>query len=155
MIIKAWHGKGSGKSFNAVAQVCNASYSFWVLKEEVLEVLKLSCRRQQKRFLCLITSKFFLPLCLSMQRCLALIVLFTSVLSIKGQKWSTCFYQGYNLISLSSHIRPTCLVLDIQGNLKALIHELDNLHKVSFFELPGGQCWSTWNRQDHRSCSFK
>lgn len=37
----------------------------------------------------------------------------------------------------------SCLFLDVQGNLEALVHELDNLHKVSFFELSGGQGWST------------
>lgn len=44
------------------------------------------------------------------------------------------------------HSRLTCLLLDIQGNLEALIHELNNLHKVCFFELSGGQSWSTWHK---------
>lgn len=48
MVTEAWHGKGPSKSFNAVAQVSDASHSFWVLKKEVLEILELSCRRQLK-----------------------------------------------------------------------------------------------------------
>lgn len=42
-----------------------------------------------------------------------------------------------------SYTRLTRLLLDIQGNLEALIHELNHLHKVCLFELPGGQGWST------------
>lgn len=149
MISEAWHGKGPGKSFNTVAQVCDVSHSFWVLKKEVLEVLELSWRRQWKRqreLAHFITTGLFLPLCFCMQQHLVYTILFKFVL----WKAKNVFYQGYNLISLPSHIRLTCLVLDIQGNLEALIHELDNLHKVSLFELSGGQGWSTWNRQEHR-----
>lgn len=49
MVVEAWHGEGSGKSFNAEAQFGDASHSLWVLKKEVLEVLELSWRRQQRK----------------------------------------------------------------------------------------------------------
>lgn len=65
------------------------------------------------------------------------------------------FLPGYTVICLPSHIRLTCLFLDIQGDLEALVHELNNLHKVSFFELSGGQGWSTWDREQHKPCSLK
>lgn len=65
MVGEPWHGKGPGKSFNTVAQICDASHSFWVLKKEVLEVLELSCKQQQKREMlrCLfLASSVSLPL---------------------------------------------------------------------------------------------
>lgn len=67
-----------------------------------------------------------------------------------------CFFlnQGCIVICFSPHVTRTRLVLDIQGDLEALIHELHNLHKVSFFELSGGQGWSTWYREEHRYSSF-
>lgn len=49
MVMEAWHREGSGKSFNSVTQIGNASHSLWVLKEEVLEVLELGWTIQQRR----------------------------------------------------------------------------------------------------------
>lgn len=39
----------------------------------------------------------------------------------------------------------TGLLLDIKSYLEALIHELNDLYKICFFELPGSESRSTWN----------
>lgn len=49
MVVESWHREWPGKSLNAVAQFGNASHSLWVLNKEVLEVLELPWRRQQRR----------------------------------------------------------------------------------------------------------
>lgn len=48
MIMEAWHRKGPGKGLNTVSQFSDASNGLWVLKKEVLEVLKLCWGRQAK-----------------------------------------------------------------------------------------------------------
>lgn len=47
MVVKARHGERPGEGFNSNSQVCNASYRLWILKEEVLEILKLSCNKKK------------------------------------------------------------------------------------------------------------
>lgn len=41
MVVEAWHREWSGKSFNAVAQISDASHGLWVLDKEVFKFLEL------------------------------------------------------------------------------------------------------------------
>lgn len=164
MVKEAWHGERPGESFYTVAQVGNTSHSLRVLKQEVLEVLELSCIRQQK-----IKEKkgsIFSFLCFIVTGPVVFNVTYNIVFSheYKVNLTLNCALNKQILLTIRQHCnqspcslywRLTCLILYIQGNLEALIHELDNLYKVNFFELPGGQCWSTWDREEHKICSLK
>lgn len=151
MVMEARHGEWPGKSFNSVAQFGNASHRLRVLNQEVLEVLELSWKRQQKgeeesifSFPCLITTETACCTCWTKSN---------SGLIIRRH----IFWQP-NLLLLMCVLlqsRLTRLLLDIQGNLEALIHEFNNLHKVCFFELSGGQGWSTWHRGKQKNWSLK
>lgn len=48
MVVEAWHREWSGKSFNAMAQIGDASHGLWVLNKEVFKFLELSWRGKQK-----------------------------------------------------------------------------------------------------------
>lgn len=156
MVTEARHGEWPGKSFNSVAQFCNASHCLWVLNQEVLEVLELSWKRQQKGEE---ESFFSLFYCHSFSSLLYLLSkVSNSGLKIRRQKkWGTYFGNQtcYIVMCVLLQSRPTRLLLDIQGNLEALIHEFNNLHKVCFFELSGGQSWSTWHRGKQKNWSLK
>lgn len=49
MVVEAWHRERSGKSFDAVAQISDASHGLWVLNKEVFKFLELSWRGKQKK----------------------------------------------------------------------------------------------------------
>lgn len=141
-ILESRHGEWPGESLNAVAQISHASNCLRVLNKEVPEVLELSWKRQHTR-----EPLFY---CSCSRQAVRLVVhrYENQVVKIKWEKEVQT--SGCSEMHFRSQHRLTGFLLNIQRNLKALVHQLNNMHKVCFFELPGGQSRSTWQREKHK-----